>query len=268
MATVSRPGRARAAVLQFPGSRAAARTAFSRLLPSGRALLAGFALLAAAGAAYVIARETSVFALRSVEVSGASARVAGHVRAALRPLDGSSLLALSPADVRSRLDRLPDVASATYDRDFPHTLRVRIVPAHSIAVLREGAGAWVVSSSGRVVRTADPRSAPRLPRIWLPRGVDVETGTELADADALRAVRALAAARRRGFAERIVGVRAHDELTFVLQSHLEIRFGDPSDLAAKLAVAREILPQTAGAAYLDVSAPDRPVAGTNSQASG
>lgn len=267
MAAVSRPSRARTAVLQFPAA-GFARGGLSRLLPSGRALIAGFALIAATAGAYILARETALFAIRSVEVSGGSPPVAAHVRAALASLDGKSLLALSPSDVRARLERLPDVASATYDRNFPHTLRVTIVPAHSIAVLRRGSEAWIVSSSGRVVRTVGPRQAPRLPRIWIPRPVDVQVGTQLADADATLAVRAIAVARREGFAARVTTVRAHHELTFVLASGLQVRFGDASSLQAKVAVARAILPRVVGSAYLDVSAPDRPVAGNNPQVSG
>jgi cell division protein FtsQ len=238
------------------------------MLPSGRALVLGFTLLAAAATAYLGARETSVFAVRSIEVSGAPPRVAAHVRNALHPLEGSSLLAIGSSDVHAPLDRLPDVAAVSYDRSFPHTLRVTVVPAHSIAVLRRGPDAWIVSSSGRVVRMAGPFAAPRLPRIWVPREVDVEVGSPLADADAVRAVAVLGVARRLGFAEAVRTVRADHELTFVLDSGLELRFGDETDFRAKLAVASAILPQSNGAGYLDVSAPDRPVAGGNSQVSG
>ena len=92
-------------------------------------LLIGFALIAATVLAYFGARETSMFALTTVDVRGAPPLVAAHVRQALRPLHGKSLLALSPGDVTQRLERLPDVASVSYDRDFPHTLRLRISPA-------------------------------------------------------------------------------------------------------------------------------------------
>src|ERR671937_2288566 len=95
MAAESRQGRARAAVLPFPRSAGSTEIRLSRLLPSGRGLLAGFGLLAAAAVAYVGARETSVFALRSIVLTGAPPRVAAHVRAALRPLDGKSLLAVN-----------------------------------------------------------------------------------------------------------------------------------------------------------------------------
>lgn len=267
MATMSRSNRARAAVSQLPRSRSSTVEGL-KLLPSGRALIVGFGIVAAVVLAYVAARETSMFAVRSIDVSGAPPRVSAHVRAALQPLEGRSLLALSAADVQDRLDRLPDVAAVTYDRSFPHTLRVVVVPAHSVAVLRRGAAAWVVSSSGRVVRSVGPRAAPRLPRIWLPATVDLSVGNDVSDAEANAAITALAVARRAGFGERIRMVRAHNELTFVLASGLELRFGDSNDLAAKLAVARTILPRVGGAGYLDISAPDRPVAAAKSKDSG
>ena len=265
---VSSPARSRAAVLPFPGTGPLRSVGVRRLLPPGRALLVGFALLAAAVLAYLGARETSVFAVRSIVISGATPRVATHVRAALRPFVGKSLLAVHGADLRSRLARLPDVAGVTYDRDFPHTLRLVVTPAHSIAVLRRGSAAWIVSSAGRVIRSADLRAAPRLPRIWVPRSADVEVGNVLSDGDATRALRALAAARAAGFAEQVATVRAADELSFVLASGLRIRFGDASSLPAKLAVVRALLPAAPGAAYLDVSVPARPVSGGNSQVEG
>jgi cell division protein FtsQ len=232
------------------------------LLPSGKAIAVAFSVLALAVLLYFGARETSVFAVRTIEIHGASPTVAAHVRAALRPLDGKSLLAVHAADVIGPVERLPDVAGLTYDRDFPHTIRVRVVPAHTIAVVRRGPSAWLVSSDGRVVRPAGRTSAPGLPRIWVPGTVDVTTGRRLADGDAAAALDAVAVARRNGFARHIAAVRASDhELTFVLDNHVELRFGDASDLALKVTVARRVLPLASGYGYVDVSAPDRPVAG-------
>jgi len=57
-------------------------------------------------------------------------------------------------------------------------------------------------------------------------------------------------------------------LMLALASGQEIRLGDASDLRLKLAVAARILPLASGAHYLDVSVPDRSVAGFNSQLSG
>lgn len=265
----ARRGRPRAAVLPFPHPPNLSRLGPRELLPSGRALLIGFALIAATVLAYFGARETSMFALTTVDVRGAPPLVAAHVRQALRPLHGKSLLALSPGDVTQRLERLPDVASVSYDRDFPHTLRLRISPAHTIAVVRQGAAAWLVASDERVIRTAPRTAAPRLPRVWVPREAELTPGQELSGDGVSAAIQAIADARRAGFADRVFTVRSSsDELTFVLANHFELRFGDASDLAAKVTVARRIVPLAADFGYVDISVPDRPVAGGRPQLSG
>jgi cell division protein FtsQ len=263
MAPVTKPGRVRAAVLPLPRVRRLGDFSFSSLLPSGRALLVGFALLGAGVLAYFGARESSLFALRSIEISGAPPRVAAHVRTALRPLDGKSLLAVDRADVERRLAKLSDVAGVSFDRDFPHTLKLNVTPAHSIAVLRRGMSAWILSSDGHVIRTTGLFGAPRLPRVWVPRATSIDVGMTIDDADAARAVAALALARGARFEERIATVRSSgSELTFVLANGPELRLGDPGAVGLKLAVAERLLPMvitTAG--YVDVSVPARPIVG-------
>lgn len=269
MAAVSKSARARATVLAFPRAPSLANLGLGRLLPSGRALLVGFGLLACGALAYVAARQTSIFALHSIEVTGAPPRVAAHVRSALRPLQGRNLMTIHASDITRRLDRVPDVARVTFDRDFPHTLRLVVTPAHSIAVVRRGASAWIVSTDGRAVRTAGPRAAPRLPRIWVPRTTEVAVGSTIADEDAARAIDLVAAARAARFAARVRTVRATDhELTFVLSNGLEVRFGDARALREKLAVAKRIAPLVSAPGYLDLSVPERPVSASNPQVGG
>ena len=256
-------------MVPFPAG--ADRAAFVRLLPSGRSLLIGFALVAAAVGLYVLARETPMFALQRIEVEGAPPAVASHVRAALAPLDGTSLLALHQADVERRLAPLTDVATASYDRSFPHTLRVTVRAEHAVAVARRGAKAWLVSGEGRVMAPAPTGTQRSLPRIWLTQSGDPEAGAALIDRQGLRAVRALAIARRTGFRTRIWNAKAQaHELTFLLGSGLQLRLGDVRAVRLKLAVATRVLPQLRGGGYtyLDVSVPGRPVAGTNSQPAG
>jgi len=270
MAAVPRSRRARAAVLPLPGSGQLRGFTLTQSLPSGRALLLGFALLGAGALAYIGARETSLFALRTVQITGAPPRVAAHVEQALAPLRGRSLLALNGGEIERRLALLPDVASVSFDRDFPHTLRLVVTPAHSIAVLRRGMSAWIVSSDGRVIRSAGLFAAPKLPRIWVPRSASIDVGTSVADPDAARAVRALALVRRAGFARRIAAVRAADgELTLVLDQGPELRSGDATSLSLKLAVASRMLPLVARTSgYVDVTVPARPIAGGNPKVSG
>ncbi|TML58586.1 MAG: FtsQ-type POTRA domain-containing protein [Actinobacteria bacterium] len=152
------------AVVPFPqrrrlGAPDLARVA--RLVPTGRALLVAGAALGAAGVLYLVARETPLFAVRSIEVSGVHGAAAAHVRAALRSLEGKSLLALHGSDVEGRLASVPDVQSATYDRAFPNTLRIVVVPERPVAVIRQGASAWLVSARGRVLAAAGLAASKR-----------------------------------------------------------------------------------------------------------
>ena len=65
------------------------------------------------------------------------------------------------------------------------------------------------------------------------------------------------------------GTNAVNRMVDAGVSGVALRFGAPSDLALKIAVVRAILPtlHVSGGGYLDVSVPERPVAGTDSQPS-
>jgi cell division protein FtsQ len=268
--TPDRRPRARSAVVPLPG--AGDGLPLLRALPSGRSLLIGFTIVAAAVGLYALARFTPMFAVQRIEVEGAPPQVAAHVRAALAPLEGTSLLALKGGAVQRALAPLTDVSTARYDRDFPHTLRVIVRPETPVAVARRGADAWLVSGDGRVIASVPLGTQRSLPRVWLGGSDDPERGAALTDQPAVRAVRALARARRSRFSQRILFVRFREhDLTFVLGSGLELRLGDVRALPLKLAVAAQVLPelvQSGSYTYLDVSVPGRPVAGSNSQPAG
>jgi cell division protein FtsQ len=261
--------RARAAVIPLTGS--IERAPILRVLPSGRSILIGFAIVAGAAGLYVLARSTPMFALNGVEVVGAPPAVAAHVRTALTPLEGESLLRLDTAEIERRLGELPEISGFTYDRDFPHTLRVTVRAEHPVAVARRGLKSWLVAASSRVISPLPAHARPALPRIWLAHSGEPEVGAPLTDRFALRAVRTLALARLGHFHGRVrmVRVREHD-LTLLLASGLELRLGELRAIKLKLAVATRILPRLLASgdyAYLDVSVPERSVAGTNSQVS-
>ena len=264
--TSQRP-RARAAVVHLP---ALERPSILRLLPSGRSLLVGFAIVLGAVGLYLLARATPMFAVQEIEVAGAPPTVAAHVRLALAPIEGQSLLALKSGEVERRLAKLPDVAAAGYDRDFPHTLRVTVRPEHPVAVARCGPKAWLVAASTRTIAEVPLGTHPELPRLWLAHSGEPQVGASLTDRFGLRAVRALAFARTAGFKRvRMVRVREGD-LTFLLGSGLELRLGALRAIPLKLAIAQRVIPgllAQGGYLYLDVSVPARPVAGTtlNSQ---
>jgi len=245
-----------------------------RVVPSGRSLLLSLAAVSIALGLYGLARGTSLFAVRSIEVAGAEGAVAEDVSAALRSYRGRSLVAVDAGAVEQRADALAGVRSAVVDRAFPHTIRIRIVPEVPVAVLRRGGESWLVSARGRVIRTIERGSRPTLPRIWLPSATDLQAGAFLADAPGALAARSLTALVGSGFPDRISFVRALDgQITLGLRGGLEIQLGLPVDLRLKIAIARGILPLLAlpgkgGPDYLDLTVPERPVAGRNPQLSG
>lgn len=235
-----------------------------RVLPI---VLAAIVLVSAGIGAYVAASRTGVFALRHIEVEGASPRVAAQVRRMLDSYAGESLVRFDSADAARRVSALSEVSGVTFDRAFPHTLKVRVHTERPVAVLRRGAAAWLVSSSARVLRPLR-RPYPRLPRIWLPRTADVAVNATLGGPGA-QGVAALAPLRPLRVGAHVTQVRTGDGgLTLVLASGMEIRLGDSGDLRLKLAIAKQLLPLTAGAPYVDVSVPERPVAGPNPQVGG
>jgi cell division protein FtsQ len=238
-------------------------------VPSARSAAVAVGLVAVSAAVYLGAARTSFFAVRAIEVRGGSTRVAAQVRAALRPLVGTSLVRLDGGDVLRRVDALPAVVQADYDRAFPHTLRVEITTERPVAILRQGRTSWLVSMRGRVIRRVPHPRRSSLPRIWVPRSAAVDAGRTLGVADGGRAARALAALSRVPLPAHVRSASADAQrLAFVLASGVELRLGNPRELQLKLAIARRILRRDDGFAYLDVSVPERPVAGMKAQLGG
>jgi cell division protein FtsQ len=217
-------------------------------------------MLVAAAGLYVGARVTSLFAIDRIEVRGVSPGAAERIRAALEPLSGSSLVSFDATDGDRHLASVPIVASASYDRAFPHTLVVTVVPEVPIALLRRGPEAWIVSESGRVLRKVYERPLPALPRIWLAASVDPLVGAVVADESAV-VVEALAAMRDVRLPVPTRSVRLEDrELSITLASGVDVLLGTPSRLPLKVAITARLLRAAPDSTHLDVSVPERPVA--------
>jgi cell division septal protein FtsQ len=240
-----------------------------RLLPSGRSIAWSLVVAGTAVLAYVGARTTSVFAVDRIEVVGLPAADSAAARVALDSLRGRSLVTLTRADLQGPLAGQPGVLSFDYDRAFPHTLIVFARSEVPDAVLRRGAESWLVSRRGRVLGLVRRGTRPSLPRIWVPGRAEVERGATLAEQEGGTAAWALALLQDLRFPAAARTVRTEGELTYQLRSGLELRLGSPRAARLKLAIAAHILPRLgADVDYLDVSVPDRPVAGPNSQLEG
>ena len=241
-------------------------------LATVRSAAVALALVLAGVGAYVVARETPLFALRTVEVEGARPGVARQVRRAVAPLLGTSLVSLDGAELDRRLAALPLVEHALHDRSFPHGLRIVVRPERPLLVLRRGAESWLLSARGRVVARLRPRSFANLPRLWVPRATRIELGAAVTG-DAAWAAARLSALRARSFLGRVRTIRADGRnLRLALRSGLELRLGAARDVRLQVAVARRILQMVpaarGGPGYLDLTLPARPVFRVNPRAEG
>lgn len=256
---------------------ALARPRNGRTLPQRwrRGAIVGACIVSLVGLLYLGARETSVFALENVKIVGAPANVRQSVLQELEGIRGTSLVSLDGDAVVRRLEALPSVRSVTYDRAFPHTLRLQVVPEQPVAVVDQGSARWIVSVRGRVIGGAGAEA--ELPRIRYASEVPLAAGQFVPDEGIKTVLAALADAPRRMLLPIHAGRFQDGELTFVLAgeggSRPLLLLGEPVDVWTKLHVAalvlRKLSVEERGAlTYLDVTLPDRPVASTNPLVSG
>jgi cell division protein FtsQ len=240
------------------------RAWFAHIAPTRRSLAIGLGLLAFALGGYLLARETSMFAIDQIEVQGGPPTVAAQVRRALASEVGKPLVGLDGSAVLQKVDALPTVVSASYDRDFPHTLRIAVVAERPAVVLRRGPDSWLVSTHGRVMERLSSAGLGKLPRLWIPSRTQVRTGAALTVAGAATAAHAAGLAGQ--FAARIASVTdTGGSLVFHLRSGIEVLLGNGGDVRLKVAVAERVLTVLpAGSTFLDVSSPGRAVSGTGS----
>jgi cell division septal protein FtsQ len=229
-----------------------------------RALALVGAIGAVLGLAYLAARETPLFEVDRVDVQGAPPVVERAVRAAAGPFVGQSLVGLDGDELRRRLEALPSVRSFRYDRAFPHTLRIAVVPEKPAAVVRRARDAWLVSARGRVIRQIESGTHESYPRIRH-AGESPLVPSEVLEDEATRVALAAVAQLPSRFPVAVRWVRAHEEaITLLLAGGTEVRLGSSDALPLKLAVAARIMrslpaDERAALSYVDVSVPERPV---------
>jgi len=225
--------------------------------PRPRTLLAAGAALVLLLAGWFWLRDSSLVAVRTVEVTGIDGPQGTRVRGALDEA------ARSMTTLHVRQDAL-DTAAAPFSivkrievgTDFPHTMRIHVVTNVAVGAVVVDGKRIAVTSDGTVLSDVNaPAALPEIPLRSAP------AGTRLKEPDAVAAVAALGAAPSalRGRVE-AVQTTADRGLTLQLAHGPLLVFGSPDRLDAKWAAATAVLadPEAAGASTIDVSAPERP----------
>jgi cell division protein FtsQ len=230
--------------------------------PPLRVLIASAVGLVLVLALWFWLRDSSLVAVRTVDVSGIYGPQAAQVRAALETA-GRSMTTLHVR--RDALDTAVKpfalVKRLEVSTNFPHTLRIHVVTNVAVAAVVAGGQRIPVTADGTLLRDVPASASASLPTIPLrsaPAGERLTGSSALADVAVLGA----APAALRGHVSGVSETSAHG-LSVQLSHGPALWFGDRGRLVAKWAAAAAVLadPQSAAAGSIDVSAPERPAVG-------
>jgi cell division protein FtsQ len=229
-----------------------------------RAALAAVAVLALLGGGWLWLRDSSLVAVRKVTISGVYGPEATEIRSALTlAARNMTTLDVRLGQLRTAVGPYPVVKDLRVSSQFPHGLRIRVIEQLPVGALVAGGHAVAVTGDGMLLHDVAAGSLPRVPVRLLPGGSEV---TDRPTLDAL-ALLSVTPARMLSRVAQVTEDQAHG-LVAELRSGPSIYFGDASEPGAKWIAATEVLadPSSAGAIYIDVSDPSRPVAGASPQA--
>jgi len=232
-------------------------------------------LLAAAVAAvlgFLWLRSSDVFALEELALPEPRYVAPEEVREALAPYAHESLLSLPLEEIRSQLEAIPYVRTASLHRGLPHLLRVELEEHEPWARVRGKEGDWLVARDGTILekfagKSGSSRAESREMPLLVPAELaQLQAGAHVSELvlGSFEALRALESNWPEDYPVKRVTVTAGGDLSVWLDSGTELRLGEPSEVEPKLIVALEIMKvysRDGGTpAYIDVQLPSRPVA--------
>ncbi len=210
--------------------------------------------------ALVLLRDSPVFSIDSVTADPTEHVTADDIQKLLKVDAGSTLLNLDEEKVEAGLKKNPWVASVSFEKEFPHGLKVVIneqVP-DALVVMSSGSIAWYMSADGTwiepvKVSAADGESVDDAAlTVAAARGVVLITGvpaTVSPEAGAAATDATLAAVKqfREGFsssfAAEVASYKAPsaDAVSCVLKSGVEISLGSTSNISYKEQIVQGLL---------------------------
>jgi cell division protein FtsQ len=241
--------------------RARGLTRGGRLRPSARLIAAVAGVVVVLGAGFLWFRDSSLVAVKRVQVIGASGPDAGHIRAALvAAAHAMTTMDVNTGQLHTAVAPYPDVKSLQVSTQFPHGMRIRVIEQIPVAVVTEAGRRIAVAGDGTLLHSGADSSLPVIP-LRVPPGGPRLTGYALAEVQLLSDAPYQLLAR----IATVTDGAAHG-LAAQLRSGPEIYFGESSSLVAKWSSAAAVLANSgsAGASYIDVTDPNRPAAGAGS----
>jgi cell division protein FtsQ len=205
-------------------------------------------------------RDSALVAVSEVQISGLTTKDAPRIEATLiAAAEEMSTLHIRVDELEEAVRGFPIVGSLRVERDFPHGLRIAVVERPAAALVSVDGAPVPVAGDGTVLRGLQPPDGLALVRMEKP----VVDG-RVTDPSTLRAL-LVAGAAPAGMAQRIerLSEGSAKGIALELRDGPEIIFGDADFAVEKWTAAARVLadPDAAGATYIDVRLPERPVAG-------
>ncbi len=202
-------------------------------------------------AAYFVIWHTSVLALTTVRVAGEKNVSAQQIIATAKLVNGTPLASLDTGGAAARVQKLPQIATASVSLDWPHAAVITVTERVPAALIPNGSRYDVVDVSGVVFGSVNA------PTGGLPV-IDVQGGGAVKAAvvpGALAALKALPA----DIVHQITGISATSAYSISLKLHSGsvVNWGGADDAPAKAADLAALL-RLGKAARYDVSAPEAP----------
>jgi cell division protein FtsQ len=223
---------------------------------AGRVLLAVAAIAVFTAATWTTTR-SALLDVDHIAVYGNSVVTPAEAASGAGLHRGEPMVSVNTAAAERHLRRLPWVDTAVVERAFPNTVRIHVTERVPAAVAARPAGGWVVlDRGGRVLAEQAGRTA-KLPEV-IGAGDTPAPGTSLAAArPALDVVAALPEPLR----QQVASVTLDGEAVRLQMGAREVRFGPPTQLAAKVAALSVLLERVGSrsVAALDVRVPQAPV---------
>jgi cell division protein FtsQ len=202
---------------------------------------------------------SAIFRIDEVQVLGTERLTADAVRSRAAVPDGATLLRYPSRAIRERLLAYAWIAEVQVTRDFPHTLRIRVVERSPIAAVDTGDTFWAVDKTGMVLGEQAYEETSTLPVIRDIPGLDLKAGrasTSEVLGNALAVLAGISDELRGKL--RAVTAPSIDETTLLTTENVEILVGQATELETKSLRALTIMRKYAGnVVFIDVRSTER-----------
>lgn len=204
---------------------------------------------------------SSLFTIETVEVVGAVRIDADEVRALAAVPAEATLLRFDGDTIETRVLANPWIGSVSISRDFPSTLRIRVVERQPAALVDGGDVFWVVDGEGMVLGQASLEASSTYVVVRDVPGFDPEPGRTSNTDPLVNALRVLSgiSPELRGQVK-AVSAPSVDETALILSSGVEVMLGEAVQLDEKATLVLGIIEEKgSGVVFIDVRSINRPI---------